>query len=107
MNGDPHTHRLEILPRLTRKEVSYSSLARPFTIKYGDTEVKLTSWFGRRPSKRRIERAAKSAVVIHDRGSMKAAKREDELRQIKLAFDLHDQRQWGSEQLRKQQVNSG
>ncbi len=98
MNGQPHTHKIEIHRR-------YGTASGPIEVTYGDTRVSTLGRWGRAlyatktnsPSDRRVRKAVAKAIRRHDEGSLRAGAEETRLAELRAQVaDLPPDR-WASE----------
>ena len=71
----PHTHKIKIV------DSTY------FKIHYDNREVKLIRWFGKSPSKKRIDRAIRNMVAWHDRMALSEMAQEDRLASMQKHYN--------------------
>lgn len=92
MNSEPHIHPIQV-----REEYNTFFPGDGLRIRYGDTEVKVWRWFKIQPSLWRLRLAVKRAVRKHDRGSIRADKRQNRYAQVQTM--VSEPGTWGREQL--------
>ena len=98
MNGQPHTHRVEIY----RNGFGDNN----WWVRYGDTKVKLATRFAdpflwpKDKWDRKVGKAVAKAIREHDEGSLEAEQREQNKQARLSQLQPTTTNQWGSETLR-------